>query len=67
MAKALLGYLSNTDPLVVTQLVAENRRLRQHVADLEEHVLRLSADNDALALAAHDATLRSLDESMQPV
>jgi len=67
MAKALLGYLSNTDPLVVTQLVAENRRLRQHVADLEQHVLRLAADNDALALAAHDAALRSLDESMQPV
>jgi uncharacterized protein YPO0396 len=53
MAKALLGYLSNTDPRVVTQLVAENRRLKQHVADLEAAVLRLRAENDRL-----DADLR---------
>jgi len=50
MAKALLGYMSNsTDPRIVAQLTAENRRLRQRVADLEAHVLRLQAENDKLA------------------
>lgn len=67
MAKALHGYLSNTDPRVVAQLAAENRRLRQRVGDLEEHVLRLQTRNDALAAEVSAASLRSLDESMQPV
>ena len=66
MAKALHGYMSNTDPRVVAQLTAENRRLRQRVADLEEHALRLQSENDSLA-AAVDSAMRSLDESMQPV
>ena len=64
MAKTLLGFMNETDPRVVAHLTAENRRLRRQVADLEALALRLQADNDALALAAHD---RSLDESMQPV
>ena len=67
MAKALLGYMSNTDPRVVAQLTAENRRLRQRVADLEAHALRLQSENDSLAAVVHDATMRTLDESMQPV
>jgi cell division protein FtsB len=68
MAKALLGYMSaSTDPRVVAQLTAENRRLRQRVADLEAHVLRLQAENDTLAAAAHASSLLTLDESMQPV
>lgn len=68
MAKALLGYLSSTDPRVASQLTAETRRLRQRVADLEAHVLRLQSENDALAAALHDAPLLTLDESsMQPV
>lgn len=68
MAKALLGHMSTVDPRVTAHLVAENRRLRQRVADLEAHVLRLQADNDALAAAAADAPLLTLDESsMQPV
>ena len=67
MAKALLGYQSFSDPRVVAQLTAENRRLRQHVVDLEAHMLRLQVENDALAAAVHDSSLRSLDESMQPV
>jgi hypothetical protein len=66
MAKALLGYMSSTDPRVVAQLTAETRRLKQQVSDLEAHVLRLQAENDLLATALHDAQLRSLDESMQP-
>jgi cell division protein FtsB len=67
MAKALHGYMSNTDPRVVAQLTAENRRLRQRVADLEAHALRLQSENDSLAAVVHDATMRTLDESMQPV
>ncbi|HEX6878243.1 MAG TPA: hypothetical protein VF165_21475 [Nocardioidaceae bacterium] len=66
MAKALLGYMSSTDPRALAQLMAENRRLRRQVADLEDHVLRLQADNDSLAAAAAEAQLLSLDESMQP-
>ena len=67
MAKALLGYMSSTDPRVVAQLTAETRRLRQRVADLEAHVLRLQAENDSLAAAMNEAPLLTLDESMQPV
>ncbi|MEP7088811.1 MAG: hypothetical protein ABI776_01785 [Nocardioidaceae bacterium] len=67
MAKAILGYLSNTDPREVAQLTAANRRLHQHITDLEAHVLRLQAQNDALAAALHDSPLLTLDESMQPV
>jgi cell division protein FtsB len=66
MAKALLGYMSSTDPRALAQLMAENRRLRRQVADLEAAVLRLSAENDSLAAAAAEAELLSLDESMQP-
>jgi hypothetical protein len=66
MAKALLGYMSGTDPRVVAQLTAENRRLRQHVTDLEAHVLRLQSENDTLAAAVHDSALLTLDNSMQP-
>jgi cell division protein FtsB len=66
MAKALLGHLSSADPRVTAQLTAENRRLRQRIAELEAHALRLSAENDALAAAVHDAPLLTLDESMQP-
>ena len=66
MAKALLGYMSNTDPRIVAHLTAENRWLRQRVSDLEAHILRLQAENDSLAAAVHDSPLLTLDESMQP-
>jgi cell division protein FtsB len=66
MAKALLGYRSTTDPRVVASLTAENRRLRERVADLEAHLLRLKSENDALAAAAQEASLLALDERMQP-
>ena len=66
MAKALVGYMTSSDPRALAQLTAENRRLRQRVTDLEAHVLRLQAENDSLAAAAHDAPLLTLDESMQP-
>jgi cell division protein FtsB len=67
MAKALLGYMTNTDPRVLAQLTAETRRLRQRVGDLEAHVLRLQAQNDALSAALEERALLTLDESMQPV
>jgi cell division protein FtsB len=67
MAKALLGYMSSTDPRVVAQLTAENRRLQQRVADLEAQIMRLQAENDTLAAAVHTSPLLTLDESMQPV
>jgi cell division protein FtsB len=66
MAKALLGYMSSSDPRALAQLTAENRRLRQRVSDLEAHILRLQAENDSLAAAVHDSPLLTLDESMQP-
>ena len=66
MAKALLGSMSGIDPRALARITAENRRLRQRVADLEAQVLRLQAENDSLT-AAHDSALLTLDERMQPV
>ncbi len=65
MAKALLGYVG-PDPRAVPRLASENRLLRQRVADLEAVVLRLQAQNDALAAAVSTHDLLTLDESMQP-
>ena len=67
MAKALLGYQSSIDPRAVARLTAENRRLRQRVADLEDHVLRLQTENDGLAIEVRETPLLVLQESMQPV
>jgi len=66
MARALLGYMSSSDPRVLARLTSENRRLRQRVADLEAQMLRLQAENDLLA-TSQDSPLLTLDESMQPV
>ena len=66
MAKALLGYMNGTDPRVVARLSSENRRLRERVADLEAHVLRLQAENDALVAAVESDELLTLPEQLQP-
>jgi hypothetical protein len=70
MAKALVGYMNSTDPRVVARLTGENRRLRERVADLEAHILRLQAENDALAagLAASVSAddLLTVPDQMQP-
>jgi hypothetical protein len=66
MAKALVGYMNTTDPRVVAHLVSENRRLRQRVADLEAHALRLQAENDALAASVSAEELLTVSEQMQP-
>jgi hypothetical protein len=52
MAKALLGYIGGD-----TRMVEENRRLRRRLADLEAMVLRLQAENDALAARVHEGDL----------
>jgi len=60
MAKALLGYVGGTDP----RLLAEMRRLQQRVQDLESELVRIQAENDALAAAASrdgDSLLESID------
>lgn len=56
MAKAILGYMSATDPRVAARLSTENGRLRARVADLEAIVVRLQAENDALAALATEST-----------
>ena len=67
MAKALVGYMNGTDPRVVARLTGENRRLRQRVADLEAHVMRLQAENDALAASVSSESLLTVpDDQMQP-
>jgi len=45
MAKALLGHVGGPDP----RLLAEVAVLRRRVRDLENELLRLRAENDALA------------------
>jgi hypothetical protein len=45
MAKALLGHLGGPD----SRLLAEVAVLRRKVRDLEAEVMRLAADNEALA------------------
>lgn len=52
MAKALLGYVGGD-----IRLVNDIARLRRRVADLEAVVLRLQAENDALAARVHQSDL----------
>jgi hypothetical protein len=67
MAKAIFGYLNGPDPRAVANVAADNRRLRDRVADLEALVSRLQQENDALAAAAMDgSTLLTVPEQMQP-
>ena len=63
MAKALIGYL-NSDLRTPSRLTVENSRLRARVAELEDLVLRLSQENDALA-AAQTASLDLESQAMQ--
>jgi hypothetical protein len=60
MAKALVGHVGGLDPRVAFEV----RRLRERVRDLESEVIRLRAENDALA-AVTDSHLISL-ETPQP-
>jgi hypothetical protein len=58
MAKALLGYVGNSNP----RLSDENLRLRRRIADLEAVVLRLQAENDSLVAAAHQGELLTVPD-----
>lgn len=58
MAKALLGYSNAIDPRVIHRLTGENRVLRQRVGDLEDMILRLQDENDALAALATESVAR---------
>ncbi|HSS67954.1 MAG TPA: hypothetical protein VLK34_05340 [Nocardioidaceae bacterium] len=65
MAKALLGYVGGGNDV---RLVEENQRLRRRVGDLEAMVLRLQAENDALAAQAHEGELLTVPDHIdQPV
>lgn len=64
MAKALLGYATGPDPRLATRLSSENRLLRQRVADLEDVVLRLQQENDALASMA--TQVEHTEEVLEP-
>ena len=67
MAKAIFGHLNGPDPRAVASVAADNRRLRDRVAELEAFVLRLQEENDALAAAAMaGSTLMTVPEQMQP-
>jgi hypothetical protein len=59
MAKALLGYVGGGNDV---RLVEENQRLRRRVGDLEAMVLRLQAENDALAAQAHEGELLTVPD-----
>jgi hypothetical protein len=53
MAKALLGHVGGPDP----RMVAEMRRLQRRVRDLEAELVRLQAENKALASVDQDDVL----------
>lgn len=54
MAKALLGHVGGPDP----RLVLEMRRLQQRVRDLEAELVRLQAENEALASSEQEPVMR---------
>jgi hypothetical protein len=49
MAKALLGHVGGPDPRVISEM----RRLQRRVNELESELMRVRAENDALAAAIH--------------
>lgn len=62
MAKALIGHVGGPDP----RTVMEMRRLHERVRSLEAEVIRLRAENDALATSAADSHLISLEVAKEP-
>ncbi|MEV0586247.1 hypothetical protein [Nonomuraea sp. NPDC050310] len=58
MAKALLGHVGGPDP----RMVSEMRRLQQRIRDLEAELIRLQAQNDALAAQNRDEAYNRLQE-----
>jgi uncharacterized small protein (DUF1192 family) len=62
MAKALLGHVGSPD----IRLLSEVRRLQDRVRELESEVLRLHAENDALAASVSHTDLISLEAVKEP-
>lgn len=62
MAKALIGHMGGPDPRSVMEL----RRMHERVRTLEAEVLRLRAENDALAASVAEAHLISLEVEKEP-
>lgn len=62
MAKALIGHMGGPDPRSVMEL----RRMQERVRSLEAEVIRLRAENDALAASVAQAHLISLDVAKEP-
>jgi hypothetical protein len=62
MAKALLGHVGGPDPRVISEM----RRLQRRVSELESELLRVRAENDALAAAMHRDELLTV-EIQEPV
>src|SRR3954447_4270171 len=62
MAKALLGHVGGPDP----RMVAEMRRLQRRVRDLEAELVRLQAENDALATATDDDVMSLAVKDREP-
>jgi len=60
MAKALLGYVAGDH-----RRLDDNQRLRRRIADLEALVLRLQAENDALAAQLHDGELLMVPDHIE--
>ncbi len=59
MAKALIGYVGAD-----ARLLSDNQRLRRRIADLEAIVLRLQAENDALAARVQAGDLLVVPEAI---
>jgi hypothetical protein len=62
MAKAILGHVGGPDP----RMVAEMRRLQRRVRDLEAELVRLQAENDALASVEQDDVLTLTAKDREP-
>jgi uncharacterized small protein (DUF1192 family) len=63
MAKALFGHVGGPDPR--TEL--EMRALQERVRSLEAEIVRLRAENDALAAGAAETRLLRIDVTKEPV
>lgn len=61
MAKALYGHVGGPDP----RMVSEVRRLQQRVRDLEAELVRLQAQNDAMAAQVREELL-SIEADREP-
>lgn len=62
MAKALLGYAVAPDTRLQARLAAENRHMRQRIADLETALAAAHVENEALSALV----VREADTVLEP-